>query len=106
MELKIRETLNSKSRIAPAIVSTLVQLKKWAASLHVDGTHASRIAAKVEHWCGAELVENIAESLIESATGIERKLLSKSLQEALFYCSGFDAELDYQRFKGRIERHL
>jgi hypothetical protein len=52
------------------------------------------------------LIENIAENLIEQASGIERDLLSKSLQETLLYCTGIDFELDYSELKTRLLRLL
>jgi hypothetical protein len=82
----------------------LVGLHDWVASLQAGGLDASRIAAKAE--AGADVVENIAESLIRNADGIDRKLLSKSLQETLFYCTGCEADIDYSQVKTRVIRYL
>ena len=51
-------------------------------------------------------IQQIAESLIEGADGTERLLLSKSLQEALFYCVGFKTELSYPDVRRRIKQFL
>ena len=53
-----------------------------------------------------DVIESIAESLIKNASGIKRRLLSKSLQEALLYSVGFDTEIDYSEFKTRFMRYL
>lgn len=106
MELRIREALSAKTPVGLPVGSTLVQIQNWVASLRADGLEARRIAVKAALNPGAGLVENIADALIKTASGVDRKLLSKSLQEALFYCSGFDAELDYALFRTRFVRHI
>ena len=98
--------MSGKNPTGVPLASTLVQVNRWLASLRDDGIEAQRIAAKAELQPGSELIEKIAESLIRNADGVERKLLSKSLQEALFYYSGLDSELNYARFKMRFSRSL
>ena len=44
--------------------------------------------------------------MIEQASGVERDLLSKSLQETLWYCTELDAELDDFEIKTRLVRFL
>jgi hypothetical protein len=51
-------------------------------------------------------IEQIAESLIEGAAGAERQLLSKSLQETLFYCVGFKPGLQYPEASRRIRQYI
>ena len=51
-------------------------------------------------------VEQIAESLIKGATGTERQLLSKSLQETLFYCVGFSIGVPYPQVRRRIKQYI
>ncbi len=51
-------------------------------------------------------MQQIAESLIEYATGIERQLLSKSLQETLFSSLGFVTDLTSTQIKTRLKRFL
>jgi len=54
-----------------------------------------------------DLVEEIAEDLIGTkARGTERKLLSKSLQEAIYYAVRFDPDLDHDEFYARLSRYL
>jgi hypothetical protein len=53
-----------------------------------------------------DLVQTIAETLIENATGNERQLLSKSLQEALFYSLGHNIDLTSTQVKTRLKRFL
>jgi len=64
------------------------------------------VAAKVASSANWQLIEKIADALIPSTTAAERPLLSKSLQESLFYSTGFDTELDYERFKNKFLRHI
>jgi hypothetical protein len=52
------------------------------------------------------LIKNIAENLIEQASGVERDLLSKSLQETLLYCTDLDVELNYSEIKTKLVRFL
>jgi hypothetical protein len=80
-------------------------LNDWLASIQSDGLDCARISKEREP--AADLIENIAESLIRATSGIEqRKLLSKSLQETLFYCAGIDANIDYPQFKTEFTRYL
>jgi hypothetical protein len=51
-------------------------------------------------------IQQIAESLIEGTDRTERLLLSKSLQETLFYCIGFNPELRYPEVRRRIKQSL
>ena len=92
--------------MSASVSSTLAGIDKWATSIQVDGLDASRLAAKLDLSSASDLVQGIAESLIGTAGSIERKLLSKSLQEALFYCVGFDTEIGYPQFKTRFAKYL
>jgi hypothetical protein len=53
-----------------------------------------------------DLIKNIAENLIEQASGVDRDLLSKSLQETLLCITGLDSRLDYSEIKTRLVRFL
>jgi hypothetical protein len=105
-EQRIREFLNAKERMGLSTSATLVQIDRWTTSLQNGGSEAGRIAARAERRAGSDLIERISECLIDGASGVERKLLSKSLQEALLYCSGFETEIDYSEFKSRFMRYL
>jgi len=102
----MREFLKGVRRVGPPVSSTLLHLSKWIASLREDGIYASRVAAKVANSSNWQLAEKIAETLIQNPNAPEQPLLSKSLQEALFYFNGFESEVDYARFKSRILRHI
>jgi hypothetical protein len=51
-------------------------------------------------------IEEIAESFIEDAAGIERQLLSKSLQETILQSSGFTADLSHVELRKRVRQAL
>ena len=51
-------------------------------------------------------MEYTAESLVTNASTAERALLSKSLQEALYYAVGFKTDLEYGAFKTRVSQYL
>ena len=88
--------------MGPAASSTLVQIHRWLASIHGDGS--GRSAVRRVRRSRSDVIEDVAEDLID-ATGVERKLLSKSIQETLFYCVGFEA-IDYSRFKTQLIRYV
>jgi hypothetical protein len=51
-------------------------------------------------------LEHLAESLAANANGTERQLLSKSLQEALYYAVGFKTDLEYRVLKTHVAQYL
>ena len=53
-----------------------------------------------------DVVERVAENLITKARGIDRSLLSKSLQEAIYYAIRFDPDVDYEQLNFRLSRYL
>jgi hypothetical protein len=53
-------------------------------SIQSGGLFAARVADSAERGPVPDLIETIAESLIKNGSGVERKLQSKALQEALF----------------------
>jgi hypothetical protein len=65
-----------------------------------------RTAVRTMFRPGSDLIRNIAENLIEQASGVDRDLLSKSLQETLLYITGLDPEIDYFEIKTRLGRFL
>ena len=64
------------------------------------------ISVKITLSRASDSIHVIAQKLTENASGIERDLLSKSLQETLLYCTGIDLELDYAEVKTRLLRFL
>jgi len=102
--LKIDELLSSARapRAGPSIAANLVRLSDWLASIQ-DGRSNKRADCTA---ADGDVVEQIANSLIANATGKEQKLLSKSLQEALYYAVGFDTDSDCAQLKTRLSRYL
>ena len=87
---------------------TLIALDEWITTIQEGGskTMPNRTAAKAMLNPGFDVIETIATSLVEHAAGIERDLLSKSLQETLLSCAGFDTDIDYQQIESRLARFL
>ena len=108
IELSLREFLRTSKRVGPSVSLTLVRLNKWTMSIQAGREDAGlkSILAKAGRGPASDAVESIAESLIEGAVGSERKLLSKSLQEALYYCVDFDSGIGSAEFKTRFLRYL
>jgi hypothetical protein len=89
--------------VGPSIAPTLVQLHKWLASIQAG--RLEKPSARKAHYTD-DPIEGIAESLITYTNETERRLLSKSLQEALYYSTGFEANIDYYQLKTRLSRYL
>jgi hypothetical protein len=106
IEQRIREFLNKKRRVGPAVASNIVRLNKWILSVQAEGLDADRVAAKAEIHRTGDFIENLAETLIEHGSGTDRKLLLKSLQETFLYCVGFESNLTRAQFKVRFTRYL
>jgi hypothetical protein len=107
IERRIRAFLSTaKSRVGPSTSTTLVRLNDWMESIQSGGPFAARVAESAE--CGpiSDLIETIAESLIKNGNGVERKLQLKALQETLFYCVGFNTDIEYPEFQNRFTRYL
>ena len=83
-------------------------LDEWITTIQ-DGssnTKLNRTAAKATLNPGFNVIETIATSLVEQAAGAEWDFLSKSLQETLIYCTGFEADINYRQVKSRLARFL
>jgi len=105
VERRVRAYLTrGKGQVGPMAASTLVRLNDWVESIQSD-TPTPRSLGLPEHGSTSEFIERTATRLTKTATGLERNLLSKSLQESLFYCVGFDEEIDFSEFRARIVRH-
>jgi hypothetical protein len=103
--LRIRQFLANNQREAPFVVSTILKSNAWAESIQVEEPElvSQDVAASMP---ACDLIQQIAENLIDYAIGIERELLLKSLQEALFCCLGFDTNLTSLQIKTRLKRFL
>ena len=104
--LRLRLFLMHKQYVSPSVVSTLRRLNRWAESIQ-DGRSESVLPRTLAGATKAsDLIEQIAEDLTKHTTGIERQLLSKSIQETLFYSVGFRANLTASQIKTRLRQFL
>jgi hypothetical protein len=102
-ELRIRYLLQEKERVGPLLAPILVKLNEWTASIHDQISNCK--AAKTD--AAPEVIQQLAESFTETlkiAPGVQWALVSKSLQEALFYSVDLDADLSLTLLKDRLER--
>jgi hypothetical protein len=92
--------------VGAGIVSTLLKVDAWASSIQSDTPAFEPTPLPGSTAC--EVIEQFAQALVRDATGIERLLLLKSLQEAFFYASRLDADLSAGemtiRLKGFVNR--
>jgi hypothetical protein len=103
IRLKIREFLRPTPTLGRTVSSTVVTLDKWAASVQANPAQLDG-ARKSEGLQGSITIERIANRLV--GKGKEADLLSKSLQETLFYCVGFDADISPAGFADKFARYL
>jgi hypothetical protein len=85
------------------LVPILLELVEWTTSIQ-DRT-SSCYAAETD--AASHVIQQIAESFTDTlkiAPGTDHELVSKSLQEALFYSVDLDAELNSSQLKARLER--
>src|SRR5215470_4654256 len=99
-ELKIRELLTTSAGLS--IAPTVVRLSEWLASIQA-GTLEKPSARRLAN---GDPTKRIAESLIANASATERRLLLKSLQEALYYAVRFDADIAEAQLITRLSRYL
>jgi hypothetical protein len=94
--------------VGPSVSLTLVRLNEWVASVQAVGLDATlqAFSPEADFSKSTDVMEDIAEMLVQDAAGIERQLLSKALQETLYYRVGFDPSIPYAEFKTRFSRHL
>jgi hypothetical protein len=85
----------------------MVRFQEWTRSLQSEADTPSRRApAKSTPAKDSDTIERTADSLIENASGIDRQLLSKSLQETLIHCSGFSSDLTQAELRKRVRQYL
>ena len=104
----MRRLLRDTPHLGPSVSATLARLDVWVSSLETRTTERrlDRITVRSILSSASDAITLIAESLIENAEGEERDLLSKSLEEALLYCTGIDLELDYAQIESRLLKFL
>jgi hypothetical protein len=100
----MRLFLRDKPKVGSLVVSTLLHLNEWVVSIQTGGPEIVLRRRPTASATASDLIEQIAEDLIERVTGTERLLLLKSLQEALFYCVSFDANLTSTQIKTRLKQ--
>jgi hypothetical protein len=79
-----------------------VRVNEWLSRIEAGKTYHDFEGKRVN----VDVVERVAEDLIARAGGKERTLLSKSLQEAIYYAVRFDPDIDYDELNARISRYL
>ncbi len=100
--------MKEKDRLGQSVISTLVRLEEWFSSIQAveSSSILERISARASLAPGSEFMETIGEAFSEGASGIERSLLSKSVQEALLYGVSFHADSGYAHFKAQLVKYL
>jgi hypothetical protein len=102
-ELRIRYLLRKKERVGPLLAPILLKLNEWTASIHDQISNCK----PAETDAAPQAIQQIAESFTETlkiAPGAQHALVSKSLQEALFYSVDLGADLNFTLLKVRLER--
>ena len=79
-----------------------MRLSEWLASIQA-GTLEKPSARRLAN---GDPTKRIAESLIANASGTERRLLSTSFQEALYYAVRFDADIAEAQLIARLSQYL
>jgi hypothetical protein len=91
-------------RVAPVragIVSTLLKVDAWASSIQSDTPAFEPTPLPGSTAC--RVIEQFAQALVSDATGIDRLLLLKSLQEAFLDCIGPDTDLMADEVMARLK---
>src|ERR1051326_132232 len=103
--LRIRRFLSDNPRLPPFVIETMLRAHAWSKSIRAgEAELLSRNLAESLPECA--LIEHIAENLVGHATGTERQLLLKSIQEALFFCLTFDTALNSTQVLTRLKQFL
>src|SRR5215467_15659433 len=72
-------TFQGEAQVGPGVISTLLKVDAWASAIKCPSIVSPRSTA-------CDVIEQLAQRLICGATGFEKLLLLKSLQEAFLYC--------------------
>ena len=99
---KIREFL--KVNVGTETAQIILRVNDFMGSIQAGRTSQAE-RTRLNHT-NADVVEQTAENLIGKVSGTERTLLSKSLQEALYYAVRFEPNLDYDEFIARVSHYL
>jgi hypothetical protein len=100
--------LRGRVHLGSALGNTLVRVHEWAASVVLGGLDVSLngTSGKLKNRPAVDVIRTIAEYLTAGQPSPERELLSKSLQEALFDCTGIDPDITYPQLQSRFIRFL
>jgi hypothetical protein len=91
-------------RVAPVgrgIVSTLLKVDAWASSIQSDTP--AFVPTPLPESNAYDVIEQSARALVGNATGIEKLLLLKSLQEAFLNCIGPETDLTADEVMARLK---
>ena len=105
-ELRLRQFLKTKPRVATPVIATLLRLDEWTRSIHAGEAESPLRRKLIARATAPDPIRQIAENLIEHASGIERDLLLKSVQEVLFYSLNFETGLNGAQIKTRLKQFL
>ena len=105
-ELRLRQFLKTKPRVAVPVIATLLRLDEWTRSIHAGEAESPLRRKLIARASAPDPIRQIAENLIEHASGIERDLLLKSVQEVLFYSLNFETGLNGAQIKTRLKQFL
>ena len=94
--------------MGPSVGLTLVRLHGWVVAVQAHGLDIAirNLSADADLSRSRDVMEDIAELLVQEVEGTERKLLSKALQETLYYRVCFDPSISYAEFRTRFAQHL
>jgi hypothetical protein len=107
-EIRIREFLKTRSRVRQSAGSTLVRLNDWMTKIVSGpaGEGLDLISARAGLKPRSELVEIIAECLIDEVDPVERNLLSKSIQETILYCISLKTDISYAQLVDKMLKYI
>jgi len=88
------------------VIATLLRLDEWTRSIHAGEAESPLRRKLIARATAPDPIRQIAENLIEHASGIERDLLLKSVQEVLFYSVNFETGLNGAQIKTRLKQFL
>jgi hypothetical protein len=83
------------------IISTLLKVDAWTSSIQSDTP--AFVPTPLPGATACEVIEQFAQALVSDATGIEKLLLLKSLQEAFFYSAGLDTDISADEITDRLK---
>jgi len=88
------------------VIATLLRLDEWTRSIYAGEAESPLRRKLIARATAPDPIRQIAENLIEHASGIERDLLLKSVQEVLFYSVNFETGLNGGQIKTRLKQFL